>query len=60
MGATMMTLLILLAVAVAVLWIFMPFAVFGIKDLARKLIQQQRETNQLLQKLIEQNKSSLD
>jgi predicted PurR-regulated permease PerM len=55
MGATMMTLLILLAVAVAVLWIFMPFAVFGIKDLARKLIQQQRETNQLLQKLIEQN-----
>lgn len=55
MGATMMALLILLAVVVAILWIFMPFAVFGIKDLAKQLIQQQRETNQLLQKIVDHN-----
>lgn len=55
MGATMMALLVLLGVVVAILWIFMPFAVFGIKDLAKQLIQQQRETNQLLQKIVDHN-----
>lgn len=55
MGASVMGLLVILGLVVAVLWIFMPFAVFGIKDLAKQLIQQQRETNQLLQKIVDHN-----
>ena len=47
--------LMVLALIVAVLWIFLPFAVFGIKDLAKTLIARQERTNELLTKLIEQN-----
>ena len=31
-----------------VLWILVPFAVFGIKPLLRQLLEEQRRTNQLL------------
>jgi len=40
---------------IAILWILMPFAVFGIKDLARDLIRENRKTNQLLEQLIAQS-----
>ena len=31
-----------------ILWILVPFAVFGIKPLLRQLLEEQRRTNQLL------------
>jgi heme exporter protein D len=40
--------LIAVALVVAVLWIFLPFAVFGMKDILRDLVNEQRRTNQLL------------
>lgn len=50
-------LLALLGVVIAVLWVFMPFAIFGLKDLARDLIREQRRTNDLLEKLTTQRSS---
>jgi predicted PurR-regulated permease PerM len=46
--------LILFGVVIAVLWIMLPFAVFGIKDLAKALISEQKKTNELLRKLTQQ------
>lgn len=46
--------LVLLGVVIAVLWVFMPFAIFGLKDLTRELIREQRRTNELLEKLASQ------
>lgn len=50
---------VLLATFVLLLWIFLPFAVFGVKDLAksmiadqRKLIALQEKTNALLEQAI--------
>ena len=43
-----------LAIVVGVLWIFVPFAVFGIKPLLQQLIAQQRRTNQLLEHIATQ------
>lgn len=34
-----------------VLWVLLPFAVFGIKDLAKTLIAEQRKTNDLLARI---------
>lgn len=48
------TIAILAGLLIAVLWILMPFAVFGIKDLARTLIAEKRKTNKLLEQLIAQ------
>lgn len=45
----------LLLIFMAILWIFLPFAVFGFKDLIRSAIEQQKNTNKLLQQLIESN-----
>lgn len=50
-------LLALLGVVIAVLWVFMPFAIFGLKDLTRDLIREQRRTNDLLEKLTAQRSS---
>lgn len=50
-------LLALLGVVIAVLWVFMPFAIFGLKDLTRDLIREQRRTNELLEKLTTQRSS---
>ena len=50
-------LLALLGVVIAVLWVFMPFAIFGLKDLTRDLIREQRRTNDLLEKLTTQRSS---
>lgn len=38
----------LLLIVLAVLWIALPFAVFGIKNRLDRLIDAQRETNDLL------------
>lgn len=44
----------LLAGAVlVVLWIALPFSVFGMKDLVRRSIEEQKKTNRLLEALLE-------
>lgn len=40
--------LALLAVVVLVLWVLLPFAVFGVKPLLREMLHEQRVHNQLL------------
>lgn len=39
---------VLLLLFIAILWILLPFAVFGIKDLAKTLIAEQKKTNRIL------------
>lgn len=41
--------LIMLALAIAVLWICMPFAVFGMKPILQQLLAEQKKTNKLLE-----------
>lgn len=53
---TVLLILILVAFIVAVLWILMPFAVFGIKGLLRQAIQEQMMTRQLLEQLLSERK----
>lgn len=43
----------LLALLIAILWILMPFAIFGSKPLLRELIAEQKRTNALLQEAAE-------
>lgn len=43
----------LFAVLIAILWIILPFAMFGIKPLLRELIREQRTTNSLLKGRLE-------
>jgi hypothetical protein len=47
-GGVVMLLLGLLVVLIAILWILMPFAIFGTKDLLRELIREQKRTNEIL------------
>jgi CBS domain containing-hemolysin-like protein len=37
----------------AILWVLMPFAIFGTKDKLDILIEQSKETNELLKKVIQ-------
>ena len=43
-----LTILILLGLVVAILWIILPFAVFGLKGLLKQAIEEQRKTNRQL------------
>jgi len=55
---TVIALLLLgLGAFVLVLWIIMPFSVFGLKGLMRQCISEQKKTNHLLEKMIKANKS---
>ncbi len=48
--------LIFLAVSagvIVILWVAMPFSVFGVKDLMKKTIAEQEKTNRLLKTLVE-------
>lgn len=47
-GGVVMLILGLLVLIIAVLWILMPFAIFGTKDLLRELILEQKKTNEIL------------
>lgn len=38
----------LFSIALAILWILVPFAIFGVKPLLRELITEQRKTQALL------------
>jgi hypothetical protein len=48
LGAGMIIVISLLCLLIAILWILMPFAVFGTKDLLRELIREQKKTNEIL------------
>lgn len=41
--------------AILVLWIAMPFSIFGTKDLLKKLIIEQEKTNKLLISILDAN-----
>lgn len=45
-------------VLIAILWILMPFAIFGSKDLLRQLIREQHKTNELLQAQLDQGRAA--
>lgn len=38
---------------IVILWIAMPFSVFGVKDLMKKTIEEQEKTNRFLKTLVE-------
>ena len=44
----------LLLVILLILWVALPFSIFGIKDLIREAIEEQKKTNELLQRLLEE------
>lgn len=48
-GIALTMALMLLALLIMVLWICMPFAIFGTKPILRELLAEQRKTNKLLQ-----------
>lgn len=50
---------IVLAV-IAILWILLPFSVFGIKDLLQELINEAKKTNELLEKITPEQKKILN
>ncbi|MEK6599451.1 MAG: hypothetical protein AABY52_03800 [Deltaproteobacteria bacterium] len=51
MGAFGLLFLLLFFILVLI-WIVLPFAVFGIKDLLREAIEEQKKTNELLKDLL--------
>lgn len=55
-GAFYMMLLVILAIALAIAWIMVPFAIIGMKPLLRLLIQETRTTNALLRERLGENK----
>lgn len=59
-GATIMLALMLFGILVAILWVLMPFAIFGTKDLLRTLIQEQKRTNALLQTQVNLQQAQAD
>lgn len=47
-----MVIFVIIGLIIALLWIVLPFAVFGIKDLMRKQISESKRTNELLERLV--------
>lgn len=47
-GGVVMLMLGLLILVIAVLWILMPFAIFGTKDVLRQILAEQKKTNEIL------------
>jgi len=50
--------ILFMAASVLVLWIIMPFSVFGMKGLLRQCISQQKKTNDILEEMIRLEKQS--
>ena len=48
-AATLYAFLVLLGIVVGILWVLLPFAVFGMKPLMRLILRQQQRTNELLE-----------
>lgn len=54
-GATAWLLIFMFCLLLAVLWIALPFAVFGLKPMVRDLLNEHKRTNELLSALKERN-----
>lgn len=52
LDASAMLLVGVLATVLVVLWILLPFAVFGVKDRLTRLLAEARRTNALLEQLV--------
>ena len=52
MGLSLYALLVLFCIVLAICWIILPFAVIGTKPLLAKLLEEQRQTNQLLREMV--------
>lgn len=50
MAEGMVTVLVLLGLLVAVLWVLLPFAVFGLKPLVREVLAELREVRAALER----------
>lgn len=59
-SATVFLVMMLFAFLVAILWVLMPFAIFGTKDLLRALIREQKKTNELLQTQVNLQQAQAD
>lgn len=53
MGAFGLVFILLIFILLAI-WIALPFSIFGIKDLIREAIEEQKKTNELLKELLKQ------
>ncbi|MDP2681974.1 MAG: hypothetical protein Q8P28_04085 [Deltaproteobacteria bacterium] len=59
MGAFGLLFLLLFFILVLI-WIVLPFAVFGIKDLLREIVEEQKKTNELLKDLLKAGVATTD
>lgn len=57
---TLMLLVVVFGLILAVLWIALPFAVFGAKGLLKTMIHEQRRTNELLTALGQQQADEIE
>jgi len=48
----------LLLFILLILWVALPFSIFGIKDLIREAIEEQKKTNELLKNLLEKKNAT--
>ncbi|MDL9999867.1 hypothetical protein QTI24_14715 [Variovorax sp. J22P240] len=53
LGVALYVSLLILSLVVGILWICMPFAIFGTKPILRELLAEQRKTNKLLSEAAE-------
>lgn len=53
LGTTTILILFIFGIVLAIVWILLPFAVFGMKPLLKQLLDEQRKTNALLAKRFE-------
>lgn len=51
LSAGVMLVLVLLGLLIAVLWVLLPFAVFGLKNLVRQAIAEQQRTSETLARI---------
>lgn len=49
---------VLFAVVLAILWVLVPFAIFGIKPVLREIAWDNRKTNELLSLLVKQGEAA--
>lgn len=52
LSGTLGLVILFFLIVLAILWLLVPFAIFGIKGLLRDLIQEQRRTNALLSGMV--------
>jgi hypothetical protein len=52
-GGGVLMVIIILALAVAIAWILLPFAIFGTKPILRELLQAIREDREINRKILE-------